>query len=136
MIFNVAHAASENMAKAETAVSAGSGLASFIPMLLILLVFYFLLLRPQMKKQKELSNMVAALKSGDKVVAAGGIVGTVAKIEDDIVHLEISKDNVIKVLKQSVADKINKDIAAKPAQVEAKVDKEPKEEKKSAKKKK
>jgi preprotein translocase subunit YajC len=136
MIFNVAHAASENVANADATVSAGSGLASFVPMLLILVVFYFLLLRPQMKKQKELNNMISSLKSGDKVVAAGGIMGTVVKIEDDVVHLEISKDNVIKVLKQSIADKVNKDTVAKSAVVDGKSEKVQKEEKKSTKKKK
>ena len=134
MIFNVAHAAGETVASAETPVSTGSALTSFVPMLLILLVFYFLLLRPQMKKQKELSNMVSALKSGDKVVAAGGIVGTIVKIEDDMVHLEISKDNVIKVLKQSITDKINKETAAKL--VEEKISKASKDDKKTTKKKK
>ena len=134
MIFNVAHAASEEVASsaANSVASAGSGLASFVPMLLILVVFYFLLLRPQMKKQKELNNMVSSLKNGDKVVAAGGIVGTIVKIEDDLVHLEISKDNVIKVLKQSVADKINKDVA----KVESPKQPEPKKESKVVKKKK
>jgi len=127
MIFNVAHAAADEVANsvASDGGSATSSLASFVPMLLILVVFYFLLLRPQMKKQKELNNMVTSLKNGDKVVAAGGIVGTIVKIEDDLVHLEISKDNVIKVLKQSVADKINKDVVVKdesPKQTESKKD--------------
>jgi preprotein translocase subunit YajC len=112
MFFNIAHAATEVTAAAtgESGVSAASGLASFVPMLLILLVFYFLLLRPQMKKQKELSNMISGLKNGDKVVAAGGIIGTVVKIEDDVMHLEISRDYIIKVLKHTVSDKINKDL--------------------------
>jgi len=111
MFVNIANAATETTAAVDPDASSqiGGGLTSFIPMILILVVFYFLLLRPQMKKQKELSNMVTSLKVGDKVVAAGGMIGIITKIEDDVVHIETSKDVIMKVVKQSVTDKLNKD---------------------------
>ena len=72
----------------------GSGFAQFIPLILIFVIFYFFLIRPQQKKVKEHKAMVQALKRGDKVVTSGGIVGTVERIiDDDKVEVLIS-DNV------------------------------------------
>jgi preprotein translocase subunit YajC len=67
------------------------GLISFLPLILIFVVFYFMMIRPQMKQQKERKNMIESLKKGDEVVAGGGIVGRVAKIEDTFVTLEVSR---------------------------------------------
>ena len=72
----------------------GSGIGQFIPLILIFVIFYFFLIRPQQKKVKEHKAMVQALKRGDKVVTSGGIVGTVERIiDDDKVEVLIS-DNV------------------------------------------
>lgn len=85
----------------------GGALVNLLPMVAIFVIFYFLLIRPQMKKQKELQNMVDSLKKGDQVVAAGGLVGKIIKIEDDIVHIEIDTDTKVKVRKNSITEQIN-----------------------------
>ena len=72
----------------------GSGIGQFIPLILIFVIFYFFLIRPQQKKAKEHKQMVESLKRGDKVVTSGGIIGTVERIIDnDKVEVLIS-DNV------------------------------------------
>ena len=72
----------------------GSGIGQFIPLILIFVIFYFFLIRPQQKKAKEHKQMVENLKRGDKVVTSGGIIGTVERIIDnDKVEVLIS-DNV------------------------------------------
>ena len=82
--------------------AAASGLASFLPLIIIFVLFWFLLIRPQMKQAKEHRNMLAALQKGDEVATAGGIVGKVAKVGDSFVSLEIATDTVINVQKNSV----------------------------------
>ena len=61
----------------------GSGIAQFIPLILIFVIFYFFLIRPQQKKMKAHKAMVAALKRGDKVITSGGIIGTIERVMDD-----------------------------------------------------
>ena len=61
----------------------------FLPLLLIFAVFYFLLIRPQQKHQNELKKQLGALKRGDKVITSGGIIGTVARVQDDAQEIEI-----------------------------------------------
>lgn len=73
-----------------------------VPLALIFIVFYFFLIRPQIKKQKEVQNMISALKKGDRVITSGGIVGVIHKVEDGFFDLEIAKDVYIKVTKGSV----------------------------------
>ena len=69
----------------------GMGFATFVPLILIFVVFYFLLIRPQQKKMKEHREMVKALRRGDKIVTAGGIIGTISKVpEGDEVEVEVS----------------------------------------------
>ena len=71
-------------------------------MILIFVVFYFFMIRPQTKKQKELQAQRDALKKGDKVVTAGGIYGEIKEVKENAVFITIAKDIVIKVDKQSV----------------------------------
>ena len=81
----------------------GSGFAQFVPLILIFVIFYFFLIRPQQKKIKEHKLMVAALKRGDEVVTSGGIVGKVEKVyEDDKIDLAISDNVRVKVIKSTV----------------------------------
>ena len=81
----------------------GSGFAQFIPLILIFVIFYFFLIRPQQKKVKEHKLMVAALKRGDEVITSGGIVGKVERVhEDDKVDLLISENVTIKVVKSTI----------------------------------
>ena len=87
----------------------GSGIAQFIPLILIFVIFYFFLIRPQQKRIKEHKLMVAALKRGDQVVTSGGIVGKVEKVfDDDKIDLIISDNVTVKVVKSTVQTLINK----------------------------
>ena len=81
------------------------GLMSFAPFVLIIVIFYFLLIRPQQKKAKEHQDMVNAVRRGDVVITAGGLVGKVTKVLDDReVQVEIADDVRVKVLKSTLAD--------------------------------
>ncbi len=72
----------------------GSGIGQFIPLILIFVIFYFFLIRPQQKKVKEHKQMVENLKRGDKVVTSGGIIGTIEKVIDNEKVEVIIADNV------------------------------------------
>ena len=67
---------------------------SLLPMILIFVVFYFMLIRPQRKKDKQVKEMLANLKVGDRVCTIGGIYGTIVNIKDDTISLAVGKDNV------------------------------------------
>lgn len=79
-------------------------LAQFLPIILMFVIFYFLLIRPQQKKQKELQTMITNLKKGDKVVTNGGILGEVSSIQQDYVVLNVGDSNTkLEVLKSAIA---------------------------------
>ena len=81
----------------------GSGFGQFVPLILIFVIFYFFLIRPQQKKIKDHKIMVSALKRGDDVVTSGGIVAKVEKVyDDDKIDLLISENVIIKVIKSTV----------------------------------
>ena len=81
----------------------GSGFAQFVPLILIFVIFYFFLIRPQQKKIKEHKIMIQGLKRGDDVVTSGGIVGKIEKVnDDDKVDLIISDNVTIKVIKSTI----------------------------------
>lgn len=93
------------------AVGPASGLMSFLPLLFVFAVFYFILIRPQMKKQKEMQAMLNSITRGEKVVISGGIIGTVIKIEEDgsdILQIEIAPDVRVKVQKSAVTDVVSR----------------------------
>jgi len=69
-------------------------LVSLLPMVLIFVIFYFMLIRPQRKKEKKVQEMLNALKVGDRVSTIGGIYGTITNIKDDTLELSVGKDNV------------------------------------------
>lgn len=71
-------------------------------MLLIFVVFYFFMIRPQTKKQKELQKQRESMKKGDKVVTAGGIYGEIKEVQENALLITVSKDVTIKVAKESV----------------------------------
>ena len=79
---------------------------SFVPMILIFVVFYFLLIRPQEKKRKEHEKLVSSVKKGEEILTSGGIVGKVVKINDSepTILVEIAENVVVKVLKSAVSD--------------------------------
>ena len=81
----------------------GSGFAQFIPLILIFVIFYFFLIRPQQKRIKDHKLMVGDLKRGDEVVTSGGIVGKIEKVyDDDKVDLLISENVTVKVVKSTI----------------------------------
>ena len=80
----------------------GSGIGQFIPLILIFVIFYFFLIRPQQKKVKEHKLMVENLRRGDKVVTSGGIIGTVEKVLDnDKVEVSISDDVKVEIVRST-----------------------------------
>mgnify|MGYP000986057574 FL=1 len=80
----------------------GSGIGQFIPLILIFIIFYFFLIRPQQKKVKEHKSMVEALKRGDKVITSGGITGTVERIIDnDKVEVEIAENVKVEIVRST-----------------------------------
>ena len=81
-------------------------LLAFAPMILMFVVFYFLLIRPQQKKQKDLNQMIQSLKKGDRVVTSGGIIGTVAGVQNDYVILKVGENEIkLEVMKSAVTGK-------------------------------
>mgnify|MGYP001388970909 FL=1 len=77
-----------------------SGIAQFIPLILIFVIFYFFLIRPQQKKVKEHKQMVENLKRGDKVITSGGIVGTVERVmENEMLEVRISDDVTVEIVR-------------------------------------
>ena len=87
----------------------GSGFAQFVPLILIFVIFYFFLIRPQQKRTKEHKLMVSALKRGDEVITSGGIVGKIERIlGDDKLDLSISEDVTIQVVQSTIQSLLNK----------------------------
>lgn len=87
----------------------GSAVASFLPLVLIFAIMYFLLIRPQQKKLKEHKSMVEALRRGDQVLTQGGIIGKVTKVgEDGVVEVEIADGVKVKVVKSTIAQVMSK----------------------------
>ena len=87
----------------------GSGFAQFVPLILIFVIFYFFLIRPQQKKVKDHKLMVAALKRGDEVVTSGGIIGKIERIlGNDKVDLSISENVTIQVVQSTIQSLLNK----------------------------
>ena len=79
-----------------------SGIAQFIPLILIFVIFYFFLIRPQQKKAKEHKNMVENLKRGDKVITSGGVIGTVERVmENDRAEVQISENVTVEVIRST-----------------------------------
>ena len=95
-------------AQAAGAASPGSDLMTFLPMILIFVVFYFLLIRPQQKRAKETRAMLEALQKGDEVVTAGGIVGKISKLTDQYAAVEIAPNVEISVQRAAIAQLLPK----------------------------
>jgi preprotein translocase subunit YajC len=81
----------------------GTDLLSFLPLVAIFVVFYFLMLRPQQKRAKETKAMLEALQKGDEVVTVGGIVGKIAKLTDQYATVEIANGVEVTVQRQAIA---------------------------------
>ena len=87
----------------------GSGFVQFIPLILIFVIFYFFLIRPQQKKVKDHKLMVAALKRGDEVITSGGVVGKIERVlGDDRVDIKISENVTVQVVQSTIQSLLNK----------------------------
>ena len=96
-------------AYAQAAGGAAGAFTSFIPLILIFAIMYFLLIRPQQKKLKEHKGMVAALRRGDQVLTQGGIIGKVSKVKDDgELEVEIAEGVKVRVLRHTIAQVLSK----------------------------
>ena len=89
-------------AQATPASGGGAGMLELLPLLVLFAVFYFFLIRPQMKRQKEHRQMVEALAKGDEIVTSGGIAGRITDMSDTFLTMEIAKGIEVKVQKQAV----------------------------------
>ncbi len=90
----------------------GASFTSFIPIILLIVVFYFLLIRPQQKRAKEHKNLLSNLNVGDEVLTNGGVIGKIIKLDNDddnYLFLEIANNTTIKVQKQAINQKMPKD---------------------------
>jgi len=86
------------------------GLSSLLPVILIPVVFYFLLMRPNQKKQQAWTTMLAALKPGDRITTTGGIRGTIIALRDDALHIRVQPDGVkLEVVKSAIASVTTED---------------------------
>jgi len=81
----------------------GSGFGTFIPLILMFAIFYFLLIRPQQKKAKAQKQLLASIKKGDRVVSSGGLYGIVTGLTDDVVTMEIAPKVRVKVSRGSIS---------------------------------
>lgn len=101
-------------AYAQAAGGAGGGIEAFLPLILIFIVFYFLMIRPQQKRAKEHKAMLGAVRRGDNIVTSGGIIGKITKVDSDTeVSVEIAKDTVVKVRREMIAQVTSKTQPAK-----------------------
>jgi preprotein translocase subunit YajC len=95
------------LAQAQSAAPTGAGpnpLASFIPIILIFIIMYFVLFRPQMRRQKEQRLLVSALKTGDRVVTASGIHGMITNVKDTTVTVKVADNVKIEMEKSAIAN--------------------------------
>ena len=90
-------------AYAQDAAAQPGALGQFLPLILIFVVFYFLLIRPQMKRAKEHKALVSSLAKGDEVVTNGGLLGKITSLDDSFVTVEMAKDVRIKVQRHAIA---------------------------------
>jgi len=106
-------------AQAAGGAPAGFDLFSLLPLILIFVVFWFLLIRPQQKKMKQHREMIAAIRRGDRVLTAGGIIGTVTKVLGDAeLQVEIAEGVRVKVARATISEVLAKTEPAKSAPVE------------------
>ena len=84
--------------------------AQFIPLILIFVIFYFFLIRPQQKRVKEHKTMVAGLKRGDEVITSGGIIGIVDRVmEDDRIEVKISENVKVQIIRSTITSLLKKE---------------------------
>jgi preprotein translocase subunit YajC len=89
---------------------AGGGIIGFLPIFLLIPVMYFVMIRPQQKRQKQWQDMLASIKTGDRVTTAGGIRGIILSIKDDVIVIRVAPDNIkLEVAKSAIASVTTQD---------------------------
>ena len=89
----------------------GQGIAQFIPLILIFVIFYFFLIRPQQKRVREHKEMVSSLKRGDEVITSGGIIGTVDRVmEDDRIEVILTDNVKVQIIKSTITSLLKKEV--------------------------
>jgi len=96
------------ISNAYAAAATTTDFTSFLPLIVIFVLFFFMIIRPQMKQAKEQRNMIAALQKGDEVVTSGGIVGKVTKVTEAFVSVEIAPNTEITVQKHAIQSALPK----------------------------
>ena len=87
-----------------------SGFAQFIPLILIFVIFYFFLIRPQQKRVKDHKAMVASLKRGDEIITSGGIIGTIDRVmEDDRIEVTIGENTRVQIIRSTITSLLKKE---------------------------
>ena len=87
------------------------GITQFIPLILIFVIFYFFLIRPQQKRVKEHKSMVESLKRGDEVITSGGIIGIVERVmEDDRIEVNLSENVKVQIIRSTVTSLLQKEV--------------------------
>ena len=87
-----------------------SGIGQFIPLILIFVIFYFFLIRPQQKRVKDHKAMVSSLKRGDEIITSGGIIGTIEKVmEDDRIEVNIGENVKVQIIKSTITSLLKKE---------------------------
>jgi len=84
----------------------GSVIGSFLPLILLFAIFYFLIIRPQQKAQKTHKAMLEALAKGDKIVTTGGLIAVIVKPEEDFIKIKLNDDTIVKLDRAYVAKKV------------------------------
>ena len=93
----------ESVAQTASAAPQEGGWVSFVPLIILFLVFYIFLIRPQMKRQKEHAKMVRELSVGDEAVTTGGLLGKISQVEDNFVKFEVAKNIEVRVQKHAIS---------------------------------
>ena len=83
----------------------GSMIGSFLPLIILFAIFYFLIIRPQQKHQKAHRTMLDSLKKGDKIVTTGGLMAEVVKVEEDFIKIKLNDDTIVRLERTYVARK-------------------------------
>ncbi len=105
-VMGVPPAAAQGTSAAQRGCNSKEGLFNIGFLVLMFVLFYFMLIRPQQKQQKERDAMLASLKKGDRVVTSGGLIGTITTMGDDVLTLEISDRVRVRVLRSAVVRKV------------------------------
>jgi len=84
----------------------GSVIGSFLPLIILFAIFYFLIIRPQQRQQKAHKAMLESLKKGDQIVTTGGLMAVIAKTEEDFIKIKLNDDTIVKLDRAYVAKKV------------------------------